>query len=110
VKFYKYVYRERPLCRLIRRPEHLITGIFWQTEGHSFGDYLISESVSVTPSSDKEAFIVLFCVFMTRVSQCSISLRPELIYIDTEFPEARFRTTIFTDLNDYRKQNPLGTN
>jgi hypothetical protein len=36
------------LYRLIRRPEHLIgrhCGIFRQTEGHSFGDHLISESV-----------------------------------------------------------------
>jgi hypothetical protein len=27
------------------------TGISWKTEGHSFGDHLISGSVSVTPSS-----------------------------------------------------------
>jgi hypothetical protein len=53
-------------CRLIRRPEHLI-GRHWylpQTEGQSFGDHLISESVSVTPSSVVEASIVL----------CSVSL------------------------------------
>jgi hypothetical protein len=29
-----------------------------QTEGHSFGDHLISESVSVTPSSVIEASVV----------------------------------------------------
>jgi hypothetical protein len=40
------------------------TGISWQTEGHSFGDHLISELVSVTPSSVIEASIVL----------CSVSL------------------------------------
>jgi hypothetical protein len=34
-------------------------GISWQTEGHSFGDHLSSESVSVTPSSVIEATIVL---------------------------------------------------
>jgi hypothetical protein len=40
------------------------TGISRKTEGHSFGDHLISESVSVTPSSVMEASIVL----------CSMSL------------------------------------
>jgi hypothetical protein len=39
-------------------------GIPQQTEGHSFGDHLISGSVSVTPSSVIEASIVL----------CSVSL------------------------------------
>jgi hypothetical protein len=74
------IYMECSLCRLIRRPEHLISrhrGISSQTEGHSFGDHLISESVSVTPSSVIEASIVLCCVFMTRVSRCPISLRSE---------------------------------
>jgi hypothetical protein len=55
------------LCRLIRRPEHLIgrhCGISWQTESHSFGDHLISELVSVTTSSVIEASILL----------CSVSL------------------------------------
>jgi hypothetical protein len=39
------------LCRLIRRPDRLIgrhCGISRQTEGHSFGDHLTSESVRVT--------------------------------------------------------------
>jgi hypothetical protein len=40
------------------------TGIPWRTEGHSFGDKLICESVSVTPSSVTEASTVL----------CSVSL------------------------------------
>jgi hypothetical protein len=56
------------LCRLIRRPEHLIgrhCDISRQTEGHSFYGHLISWSVSVTPSSVIEASIVL----------CSVSLR-----------------------------------
>jgi hypothetical protein len=47
--------------------EHLISrhcGISRQTEGHSFGDHLISKSVSVTPSSVIEASIML----------CSVSL------------------------------------
>jgi hypothetical protein len=34
------------------------TGISRQTEVHSFGDHLISESVSITPSSVIEASIV----------------------------------------------------
>jgi hypothetical protein len=58
-------YIECSLCRLIRRPEHLIgrhCGISRQTEGHSFGDHLNSDSVSVTPSSVIEASIVLFSV------------------------------------------------
>jgi extradiol dioxygenase family protein len=46
------------------------TGISWQTEGHSFGDHLSRESVSVTTKSLIEASIVLCSVFVTRVSQC----------------------------------------
>jgi hypothetical protein len=38
------------------------TGISRQTEGHSFGDHLISGSVNVTPSSVIEASIVLYTV------------------------------------------------
>jgi hypothetical protein len=38
------------------------TGISRQTEGHSFGDHLISESVSVTSSSVIEASTVLCSV------------------------------------------------
>jgi hypothetical protein len=46
-------------CRLIIRPERCI---YRQTEGHSFCDHLISESVSVTPSSVIEASIMLCSV------------------------------------------------
>jgi hypothetical protein len=56
---------ECSLCRLIRRPEHLIgrhCGVSRQTEGHSFCDHLISESVSVTPLNIIEASIVL-CLY-----------------------------------------------
>jgi hypothetical protein len=56
-----------------------------QTEGHSFGHHLSSESVRVTPSSVIEVSVV----FMSRVSQCQISLRSEHpIYrvIQEEFP------------------------
>jgi hypothetical protein len=40
-----------------------------QTEGHSFGNHLISESVSVTPPSVTETSLynALFCAFMARV-------------------------------------------
>jgi hypothetical protein len=64
------------LCRLIRHPgsfsEHLIgkhCGIPQQTEGQSFGDHLISESVSVMLSSVIETsfYCALFCVFMACV-------------------------------------------
>jgi hypothetical protein len=54
------------------------TDISRQTEDHSFSDHLSSESVHVTPSCVTEASIMLCSVtFMTRVSQCPISLRSE---------------------------------
>jgi hypothetical protein len=67
VYIYIRVHIECSLCRLIRRAEHLIGRhwyIFWQTEGHSIGDHLITGSVSVMPSSVIEASIV----------HCSVSL------------------------------------
>jgi predicted GNAT family acetyltransferase len=73
-----YTYTGCSFCRLIRRPELLIgrhTVISRQTEGHSFGDHMISESVNVTSSS--VFYCAMFCVFMTRVRQCLISLRTE---------------------------------
>jgi hypothetical protein len=57
------------------------TGNSRQTEGHSFGDHLISNSVSVKPSSVIEASIVLCSVSLTRVSQCPISLRAEHLIV-----------------------------
>jgi hypothetical protein len=44
-------------------------GIPWQTEGHSFGHNLISDSVSVMPSSVIEVsfYCALFYVFMAHV-------------------------------------------
>jgi hypothetical protein len=40
------------------------TGISWKTEGHSFGDYLISESVSVTPLSVIELLLCsILCLY-----------------------------------------------
>jgi hypothetical protein len=64
------------LCTLIRRlgsfSEPVIgrcSGIPWQIEGNSFGDHLISESVSVMSSSLIEAsfYFALFCVVMACV-------------------------------------------
>jgi hypothetical protein len=58
------------------------TGISRKTKDHSLGDHLINESVTVTPLSVIEASIVLFLVFVTRVSQCCSSMRSEqTIYI-----------------------------
>jgi hypothetical protein len=58
---------ECSLCSLIRRPECVIgrhCGISRQAEGHIFGDHLISESVSVTPSSAVEAFLCsVLCLY-----------------------------------------------
>jgi hypothetical protein len=47
-------------------------GITRQTEGHSFGDHLISESVSVTSSNVIEASVML----------CSVSLR--LVWVNAQ--------------------------
>jgi hypothetical protein len=52
------------------------TGISWQTEGNSFGDHLISESVSVMPSCVVEASTLLCSVYDSCESM-SISLRSE---------------------------------
>jgi hypothetical protein len=80
---YKFTSTGCSLCRLIRRPEHLIgrhCGISRQTEDHSFGDHLISESVSVTPSSVIEASVVLSSVSLWLVwvnvqSACALNVR-----------------------------------
>jgi hypothetical protein len=66
----KLQYIECSLCRLIRPPERLIgrhCGIHRHTEGHSFGDHVIIESVGVTPSSVTEVSIVLFFVSLRLV-------------------------------------------
>jgi hypothetical protein len=55
---------ECSLCRFIRCPEHLIgrlCGISQQIEGHSFGDHLISESVSVMSLSIALQCIAFIC-------------------------------------------------
>jgi hypothetical protein len=60
------------LSNVQRSPQNVVLGdcgIPRQTEDHSFGDHLISESVSVAPSSVTEAsfYCALFCVFMAGV-------------------------------------------
>jgi hypothetical protein len=60
------------------------TGIFRQTEGHSFGDHLISESVSVTPSSVIEASIMLCSVSLWLVwVSVPVSSQPALLTPDS---------------------------
>jgi hypothetical protein len=55
--------------KLIRRPVHLIGrhGYLRQIEGHSFGDHMISGSVSITTLSVIEAFVVLCSVYLWLV-------------------------------------------
>jgi hypothetical protein len=65
------------------------TGILWQTEGQSFGDHLISWSVSVTPSSVIEASTVLCSVSLWLVwvnvqSACTLSTRYNYFYVYCE--------------------------
>jgi hypothetical protein len=69
-------YTECSFCRIIRRPDSFSErvigrhcGLPRQTEGQLFGDHLISQSVSVAPSSLTESsfYNVLFCVFIARV-------------------------------------------
>jgi hypothetical protein len=50
------------------------SGISWQTEGHSFGDDLISGSVNVTPSSVIE--LLLCSVLCLYDSYASMSNQP----------------------------------
>jgi hypothetical protein len=51
------------------------TGISRQTEGHLFDNHLISGSHAI--ECDRSFYFALFCVLMTPVSQCPISLRAE---------------------------------
>jgi hypothetical protein len=89
-------------CRLIRRPEHLIgrhCGISRQTEGHSFGDHLSSESVRVTPSSVTEASIVLCSVSLWLVwvnvqSACALNTRSIMFCRPTEVKCFFFQSTV----------------
>jgi hypothetical protein len=69
-----------------------------QTVGHSFGDHLISESVSVTISSVIQAYIVLCSVSLWLVwvnvqSACALNIR----YIDTKFHKDGSDTQKFTE-------------
>jgi hypothetical protein len=68
------------LCRLITRPEHLI-GRRWYLPANwsSFirwsPDHWVSQCYAI--ECYRSFYCALFCVFMTRVCQCPISLRAE---------------------------------
>jgi hypothetical protein len=73
-------YIECSLCRLIRRPEHLIgrhwyLPVNWRSFIRWSPDQWVSQCYGV--ECYRSFYCALFCVFMTRVSQCSISLRSE---------------------------------
>jgi hypothetical protein len=75
--------------RLIRRPEHLI-GRRWYLPANcrSFIRWLPDQWVSqcYAIEYDRSFYCALFCVFMTRVSQCPISLRAEhSIFVNPSF-------------------------
>jgi hypothetical protein len=67
-------------CRLIRRPEHLV-GRHWYILANWRSYIWWSPDQWVSPcyaiECDRSFYCALFCVFMTRVSQCPISLRAE---------------------------------
>jgi hypothetical protein len=67
-------------CRLMRRPEHLI-GRHWYLPANwrSFIRWPPNQWVSqcYVIECDRSFYCALFCVFMTRVSHCPISLRAE---------------------------------
>jgi hypothetical protein len=73
-------YIECSLCRLIRRLEHLI-GRHWYLPANwrSFirwsPDQWVSQRYAI--ERDRSFYCALFCVFMSRVSQCPMSLRSE---------------------------------
>jgi hypothetical protein len=67
-------------CRIIRRPEHLIDRHWYlPATWRSFIRWSPDEQVSHCYAIEcyRSFYFVLFCVFVTRVSQCPISLRAE---------------------------------
>jgi hypothetical protein len=67
-------------CRLIRRPERLIGRHWylpanWRSLIRCSPDQWVSHCYTI--KCDRSFYRALFCVFMTRVSQCPISLRAE---------------------------------
>jgi hypothetical protein len=74
------VYIECSLCRLIRRPEHPIGRHWylpanWRSLIRCSPDQWVSQCYAI--ERYRSFYCALFCVFMTRVSQCPISLRSE---------------------------------
>jgi hypothetical protein len=71
---------ECSLYRIIRRPEHLIGRHWhlpenWRPFIQWSSDQLVSQCYAI--ECYRSFYCALFCVFMTRVSQCPITLRSE---------------------------------
>jgi protein-S-isoprenylcysteine O-methyltransferase Ste14 len=67
-------------CRLIRHPEYLIgrhwyLPVNWKSFIRWSSDLWVSHCYAI--GCDRSFCCALFCVFMTRVSQCPLSLRSE---------------------------------
>jgi hypothetical protein len=82
---FTYIPISRKLFLCLIKHNSADTGITRQTEGHSFGDHLISQSVSVTQSSLIEVSIVLCSVSLWLVwvnvqSACSLNTRYTCTY------------------------------
>jgi hypothetical protein len=84
IPFPLFNYIQCSLCRLIRHPEHLF-GRHWYLPANwrSFirwsPDQCVSQCYAIR--CDRSFYFALFCVFMTCVSQCPVSLHPEHILI-----------------------------
>jgi hypothetical protein len=68
------------LCRLTRCPEHLISWHWylpanWRSSIRWSPDQWVSQCYTI--ECDRSLYCALFCVFMTHVNQCPISLRSE---------------------------------
>jgi hypothetical protein len=74
------IYIECYFCRLIRRPEHLMGRHWclpanWRPFFRWSPDQWVSQCYVI--EFDRSFYCALFCVFITRVSQCPIRLRSE---------------------------------
>jgi hypothetical protein len=67
----KFIHIQSDHCAGLLDAQNILsadTDISRQTEGHSFGDLLISESVSVMPSSVIEASIDIFTAWKNTIT------------------------------------------
>jgi hypothetical protein len=76
----KHTYIGCSFCGLIRRPEHLIDRHWylpanWRSFIQWSPDHWVSQCYA--SECDRRFYFTLFCVFITRVSQCPISLPAE---------------------------------